>query len=750
MKNIIILILLTFCVLDLSAQKVGSSSTPQTIDISNDTLYISRSNFALLNPYLDNTNIDTTYLDGRIVSLESGITGKLVWADTLTGSNRLATGWDIAQLSVGITSEWSAVTNKPAGFLDDIDNVDDADSDPTNELFDSTFIDGRITSLESVNDLDLIIGNELMWADTLGNLATDYDISQLSAGITSEWNAITNKPAGFADDIDNVDDADSDPTNELFDSTYVDGRIAILESAGYLTSESQDLTLVGNILAISDDPNTDVDLSGYLDNTDTQLNESQVDAFVANNGYLIGTDTLSLAQRIHLLESVNDVDSTLGEDLQNIGWVDNTNFMLITGGGSGTTITGFADSTLVADLTTSDIPEGSNLYFTNDRVVANPTVIANANKITNATHTGDVTGSTALTLSNNTVTSAKIVNGTIELTDLAYTPLTSYTETDPVYLASPAGGITNTGSGLVITSSERTAITTNTNNNAGTVAIHSDMNDPGSGAVITLIERIKLNSIESGAEVNPTDSEIKTAYENNANTNAFTDADVSTLAAAITSEVDGSITNEIQDFGEVLTESNNADGIELFNIGSPTFGSSATNKNYVDGAISTDSALDLDKSSTNEIQNLTNDATGDITLSSDATISLSGTSEYTHRGESYDFTSDVTTTSGTVFGAAYRWIRIGDYVEIKGYIQIQNPSAAIYTVEFTPPTTAGTTAFEDVDDVLGDVSVIHPTNETSDYVEVQANIVNEKIRFLPKGAISAQVDRIKFSLTYKL
>jgi hypothetical protein len=37
-------------------------------------------------------------------------------------------------------------------------------------------------------------------------------------------------------------------------------------------------------------------------------------------------------------------------------------------------------------------------------------------------------------------------------------------------------------------------------------------------------EKSKLTGIETGAEVNQTDSEIKTQYENNANTNAFTDA----------------------------------------------------------------------------------------------------------------------------------------------------------------------------------------------------------------------------------
>ena len=43
-------------------------------------------------------------------------------------------------------------------------------------------------------------------------------------------------------------------------------------------------------------------------------------------------------------------------------------------------------------------------------------------------------------------------------------------------------------------------------------------------------EQSKLGSIESGAEVNQSDSEIKTQYEANADTNAFTDAEQSKLS----------------------------------------------------------------------------------------------------------------------------------------------------------------------------------------------------------------------------
>jgi hypothetical protein len=67
-------------------------------------------------------------------------------------------------------------------------------------------------------------------------------------------------------------------------------------------------------------------------------------------------------------------------------------------GQTGTTVT----------LTTDGITEGtSNLYFTDARVTNNATVVANTAKVTNATHTGDVTGATALTIAANAVTYAK-------------------------------------------------------------------------------------------------------------------------------------------------------------------------------------------------------------------------------------------------------------------------------------------------------------------------------------------------------
>ncbi|NND11118.1 MAG: hypothetical protein HKN96_07895, partial [Flavobacteriaceae bacterium] len=78
----------------------------------------------------------------------------------------------------------------------------------------------------------------------------------------------------------------------------------------------------------------------------------------------------------------------------------------------------YATDAEVSALTTTTIAEGSNLYYTEARVAANTDVLANTAKVTNATHTGDVTGATALTIAADAVTTGKILNGTILGEDL--------------------------------------------------------------------------------------------------------------------------------------------------------------------------------------------------------------------------------------------------------------------------------------------------------------------------------------------
>ena len=91
-----------------------------------------------------------------------------------------------------------------------------------------------------------------------------------------------------------------------------------------------------------------------------------------------------------------------------------------------------------------------------DTEVANNTAVAaNTAKVTNATHTGDVTGDTALTIADSAVTTAKIADDAVTAAKIADTSVTagSYTNADITVdaqgrITSAANG-TSTGSGTV-------------------------------------------------------------------------------------------------------------------------------------------------------------------------------------------------------------------------------------------------------------------------------------------------------------
>src|SRR6056297_3125251 len=70
------------------------------------------------------------------------------------------------------------------------------------------------------------------------------------------------------------------------------------------------------------------------------------------------------------------------------------------------------------------------------------------------------------------------------------------------------------------------------------VTVHNDVTNAGSGAIITSVERAKLTGIETGATADQSASEIKSLYESNANTNAFTDTLKSKLEGLTTSPGD--------------------------------------------------------------------------------------------------------------------------------------------------------------------------------------------------------------------
>ena len=124
--------------------------------------------------------------------------------------------------------------------------------------------------------------------------------------------------------------------------------------------ETQDLTLTGTDLAISN--GSTVDLSGI--DTDTQLNEAQVDTYVSNNGYITNPD---------------DADADPNNEIQSLNLVGND--LTISGGNTVTLPSGGGADNWGTDVVNSD----ATLF--GDGTVGNPLSVS-----------GDLTDDQNLTL----------------------------------------------------------------------------------------------------------------------------------------------------------------------------------------------------------------------------------------------------------------------------------------------------------------------------------------------------------------
>ena len=165
---------------------------------------------------------------------------------------------------------------------------------------------------------------------------------------------------------------------------------------------------------------------------------------------------------------------------------------------------------------------------------------ANTAKVTNATHTGDVTGSGALTIADDAVTYAKMQN---------------VSATDRVL------GRDSSGAGVVeeITPTNLRAMINVEDGATGdqsNAEIRAAVEAASDSNVFTDADHTKLNGIEASATADQTGAEIKSAYEGESDTNAFTDALLSKLNAIEASATADQTDAEIRAAVEAASDSN--------------------------------------------------------------------------------------------------------------------------------------------------------------------------------------------------
>jgi len=187
-----------------------------------------------------------------------------------------------------------------------IDNVDDADSDPNNEIQSLSINDGNL-SISGANSV------------TLPDGLIDEDNQTLSIA----GNQLSISGGNSVNLTDNVNDADADPTNEIQQLNLNGNTLELSQSGGAIdlsavtnNTDNQTLSISGNTLSISggnsvfipsnsgggggeDDQNlvisndslfiedgNGIDLSPYMDNTDNQILQITGDFLTIQNGNL--------------------------------------------------------------------------------------------------------------------------------------------------------------------------------------------------------------------------------------------------------------------------------------------------------------------------------------------------------------------------------------------------------------------------------------------------------------------------------
>ena len=213
------------------------------------------------------------------------------------------------------------------------DGVDDADNDPLNEVQDLQLVGNTlsITNNASATNIDLAPfagtntdNQDLDFTSGVISLSGDpdmtmIDLSNYDSNVSDDFNGafsnLTGVPSGLSDGDDDTHLTEAEVDTYVSNNGYLTSEVD-----GSITNEIQDLQLAGNNLTITNNGSaTTIDLSPYLDDTDTHLTEDEVDIYVNNNGYL-----------------TSEVDGSTTNEIQDLQLAGNN--LTITNNGSATTI----------------------------------------------------------------------------------------------------------------------------------------------------------------------------------------------------------------------------------------------------------------------------------------------------------------------------------------------------------------------------------------------------------------------------
>ncbi|WP_425389500.1 hypothetical protein [Ekhidna sp.] len=409
---------------DFLASLVGEEGSPQDIALNGTELSITDGSTVDLSEIDTDTNTQLTETEVDDFVSNNGYLTTETQDLALSGSDLSITGGSTIDLSTltDFTDTDTQLSEEEVdafvannGYL-----ITEVDGDITNEIQDLTLTgtelsisDGSTVDLAVIDtdtklteaEVDDYVGNNgYLTTETQDLTLAGSDLS-ITGGTTIDLSTITN----FTDTNTQLSEAEVDAY--VANNGYI---TSFTEADGDVTNELQDISLAGTELSITD--GSTIDLSGI--DTNTQLSEAEVDAFVANDGYLT---------------SFTEVDGDVTNELQTLSVQENGELLTISGGN--TVILSDLKEDITNELITTVVLNGTDLEITE----AGGTITTDLSSIVDdadADPTNELNTTIVLNGTNLETTDA---GGTIS-TDLL--PLLD-AETDPVFAASDVSGVTS-------------------------------------------------------------------------------------------------------------------------------------------------------------------------------------------------------------------------------------------------------------------------------------------------------------------
>ncbi|GIV35198.1 MAG: hypothetical protein KatS3mg031_2733 [Chitinophagales bacterium] len=343
-----------------------STNELQTLHISNDSLYISNGNAIDLSSFLDNTDAQTLALSGTNLSISGGNTIDIASVNTdaqtlsLTGNTLAISGGNTVDLSSFLDNTDSQILSiSNDSLLISGGNAVDLSGYLDNTDAQTLALSGTNLSISGGNTIDIAsVNTDAQTLSLTGNTlaisgGNTVDLSSFLDNTDSQILSISNDSllisGGNAVDLSGyLDNTDAQTLALSGTNLSISGGNTI--DIASVNTDAQTLSLTGNTLAISGG-NT-VDLSSFLDNTDSQILSISNDSLLISggnavdlSGYLDNTDaqTLALSGTNLSISGGNTIDiASVNTDAQTLSLTGNT---LAISGGNAVDLSSFLDNT---------------------------------------------------------------------------------------------------------------------------------------------------------------------------------------------------------------------------------------------------------------------------------------------------------------------------------------------------------------------------------------------------------------------